>query len=494
MNRRPTLLLVTLTIGGVLCACHDSGPTLDDIAEGPDIDPALLGDDRSLRSNEHDRLVQSLPPELEALDSHLPILTVDGSLDPVAIDASRSPVDVAWTTRLGSDLGFYLRIRPRPYADDVCPPLGTPLAEGAASLDSIDGFPHPLRSYREGSRLATWDLTDPPLVRYQHYYLQGCVVARSTGTFTGEETNTVDVEFVRALPDLRTLASHVFTSGVRKGEVFVWIEDRQALSDVRGDRFGYEIRVSRGETGYDEVHIGDTALNFGSGAIISTGPDFRVPDDGNWYDIDVRINQSRDFPESNYANNDFSMTRRVSVKPAVLVVDRIDVHENCDDRSPGDWQGTWRVTVESRAEWRGASSYFDVDETSYPTTRRPGFFVFGLADAPLDADVTVFFSFEDCDLLTAGCGEEWVEHPFGALLGSDAYQPTGPAAATLTPEHRRTGEVVSVDATGGECGSRPFTAHYRLLDPERAEAEGYVVRCGLDDTNMVSGSGPSVCH
>ena len=494
---KPTLLVATLAVGStLLTACDSSTPTadLDDLTKGPAIDPGLLGDDRAVSRDEQDRLAQSLPPELTPLHGHLPALYVEESLTPMAIDASQSPLDVSWTTPETGDVGFYLRIRPRPFGSDVCPAPGTALAAGSADLDRVDAFPHPLRSYREGSRLAEWDVANPPLSLYQHYYLQGCVVARATGTFTGEETNTVEVEFVRALPDLHPYRTHVYTSGSRKGQVFLWVQDRQARSDIRGDRFGYEIQVTRAESGYDEVFTGDTAFNFGPGAIVTTGPRFAVPDDGNWYDIDVRVNPSRSFPESNYSNNERSLTRRVSVKPAVLVVDRLEVHENCDDRSPGDWQGISRVAVESRAEWRGATNYFDVDETTYPRSGRGGFFAFGLADVPLDANVNVFFAFEDCDVLTAGCGEEWVEHPFGRIFAADEHQPTGEASATLTPEHRRTGAVVPADATGGECGDRPFTAHYRLLEPEEASAAGYAVRCGLDDTNSVAGTGPIVCH
>ena len=388
---------------------------------------------------------------------------------------------------------------PRPFGSDVCPAAGTALAAGAAALDGIDAFPHPLRRYREGipARRSGTSLLHP-LSLYQRYFLQGCVVARATGTFTGEETNTVEVEFVRALPDLHPYIVRVYSSASRRRDrCSSGSQDRQARSDIRGDRFGYEIQVTRAESGYDEILTGDTRFNLGSGALIATGPGFVVPDDGNFYDIDVRINPSRSVPESDYSNNERRLTQRVSIKPAVLVVDRIEVHENCDDRSPGDWQGVLRVDVasDSRRQWRVATTYFDVDETTYPRSGRGGFFAFGLADVPLDATVDIMLAFEDCDVLTAGCGEEWVEHPFGRLFGAVDYERTGEARATLTPEHRRTGAVVTADAAGGGCGDRPFTAHYRLLEPEEASAAGYAVRCGLDDTNTFSATGPpTVCR
>lgn len=495
MLGKPTPMVAALAAGtALLIACDNAAPPvdLDQFTMGPAIDSGLLGDDRLVNSHEQERLAQSLPPELTPLHSHLPLLYVAESLTPVAIDASHSPVDVSWSVPPTSYVGFYLRIRPRPFGPDVCPAAGTSLAAGAAALDGIDAFPHPLRRYREGSRLAAWDVAAPPLTLYQHYYLQGCVVARATGTFTGEETNTVEVEFVRALPDLHPHVVRVYASPPHKGQVFLWIQDRQARSDVRGDRVDYEIQITRAASGYDETFAGDTTLNFGPGAVVTSGPGFVVPDDGNWYDIDVRVNPNRRFPESDYANNDHRLTQRVSIKPAVLVVDRIEVHQNCDDRSPGDWQGIFRVDVESdvRRQWRVATNYFDVDETTYPRSGRGGFFAFGLADVPLDATVDIILAFEDCDVLTAGCGEEWVEHPFGRLLGAVDDQHTGEARATLTLEHRRTGAVVTADASGGRCGDRPFTALYRLLEPAEASAAGYAVRCGLDDTNTFADTGP----
>lgn len=498
-----------ITLGYLFCSallltgCVNSGPTLDDIATGPEIDPNLQGVSNELTENERQRLIDILPDNLQPLHDSLTLLYLDDFVTFTVVEESAGPISIFWNNRgarfaIGYETGLYLRVRNRPFDMHDCPSPGVALADGAAILDTADSFSHTLRRYHEGSSgELLWDLTMPAVTTYDRYYFHGCVI-NSLREFTGEHTNIVEVEVVGALPDL-----YVQSAGITpEREVWAFVISRTYRPDIRGDSFAYEIESSRSGSSAITENVSDTStLNFGVGAFFTTGTALRIPDDGSDYQVTIRINTDRGIVESNYDNNERTITVRATVMPAVLVLDRIHVRENCDARSPGDWQMRLLVRIDDLGkEWRIISNYFDVDDnTDYPTSARAGLFVFGLEHVPQTSWVTVGIGFEDCDVLTAGCGEEWYEHPLGIAFSSEGpYQDTGLATARLSDSGRATGETHSVypPDRGGPCGDRAFTADVRLMEPGQAEAEGYIVDCMLTDRNLFDrpDGSPSVCE
>ena len=294
---------------------------------------------------------------------------------------------------------------------------------------------------------------------------------------------------VRALSDL-----YVMSAGITpEREVWALVGNRQYRPDIRGGSFAYEITSSRSDgAGTPESMNGTSTLNFLEGAFIETGSALRIPDDGEEYRVTISINTDRGIVESNYDNNERTITVRATVMPAILALDRIHVRENCDARSPGDWQMRLSVRTDDK-QWRIISDYFDVDDnTNYPTSDRAGLIVFGLEHVPQTSFVRVDIGFEDCDWLTGGCGEEWWEHPWGVAFSSEGgHQDTGWARVWLGGPHSATGEA----SPGREqCGDMPFTAYWRLMRPGQPEAEGYTVDCMLTDRNRVGGEWSGVCE
>ena len=460
-----TPMVATLAVGtALLTACDNAVPLgdLDQLTTGPTISPGLLGDDRLVNSDEQERLVQSLPPALTPLHSHLPLLYVEESLTPVAIDASQSPVDVSWSIPSTSNVGFYLRIRHRPFGPDVCPAAGTTLAAGAAArrcrrlppspAEISGGFPACRMGPRRAAPVALSALLSagmrpspgppaPSLVRRPTRWTWSssgpCPICTPTSSGSTRRPHGRERYFSgsRTARPGRTSAATGSTTRSRSPA------RRRATT-----------RASRGTPrSTSDPARWSRAVPALWCPMMATGTTSTC--------ASIRVDA---FPEADYANNNRRLTQRVRITPAVLVVDRIDVHENCDDRSPGDWQGVFRVDVESdsRRQWRVSTNYFDVDETTYPRSGRGGFFAFGLADVPLDATVDIMLAFEDCDVLTAGCGEEWVEHPFRAAVRSrrvPAHRRGPGDSDARAPAHRGSGPRRTRPAAGAVTVPSPRT-------------------------------------
>ena len=297
----------------------------------------------------------------------------------------------------------------------------------------------------------------------------------------------VQAEVVNQLPDLVIQNAYIFKSGPRAGQMFILVQDRLFRSDIRGDTLEYEVNARRigGGPPFEASHRGTTSLNTGSGAFIDIpGSDFELPNDGRRYEVTVRINTdlTRPIPESNHENNSETFNWQVN-KPAILVLDRLYVRENCDQRSPGEWHIGGLIFWDSVNEWRfgpvdssGDISYepddiFDTeDDTWYPTNPdQKGIITFRVPHLPTDEPLTVIISFDDCNHFFDGCGEEFKEH-----FGFDAHPSNaGRAEATLTPLNRINGDSVEAVSTGGNCGENAFTMVLRLMNPARAHAEGY---------------------
>jgi len=508
----PRFLLAIPTLFGLL-GCDSKPSQVSDFASGPAIQldrpvaqerPGVLegagGDTRQ-------QLLDTLPPSFQALDEEIASLLVNWSLAPGAVDPSLSPVPIAVRAPPAMNLGIFVRYSNRPLVD--CPAAGTPLAGGIAALDLADRVTSSADSlrqyYADDDFVLDWDLTEPSFEVLGRYYFKGCVVQVATEVFTGTATNQVEVELVNRLPDLYIQSAHVFSGGPRLGTLIVWVQDRAFRSDIRGDSFGYTIESSTG------VSLAGTAtLNPSSGAFIDIdGSDLTLPADGNEHSVTVRINSVigpgralvmpvGGIPESDYSNNSETVTWQANT-PAVAVVERIQVHENCDQRTPGDWLGRLIIASPGR-QWRIILSELDVeDDRSYPTDpARRGLVTFSLDNHPLDRDLSMAIAFEDCDRF--GCGEEWWEFPFGVgVLFTSAMEDTGWAEADLTPVDRAGGDLVDAFPrvpleNRDVCGERPFTATFRLMDPEQARDEGYEVTCGLDSTNTFELGGSNSCR
>jgi hypothetical protein len=506
-------LLVAPTLLG-LVGCDDTPSQESDFASGPAIQLERRIEQESpsvsegVNDNVRPRLLDTLPQGFQAFDDEIAFLWVNGSLAPVAVDRSLSPVPIAVRAPLAMNLGIFLRYSNRPLVD--CPESGTPLADGVAALDLADRVasgPGSLRRYYDDEYFdLDWDLTDRAFEVLGRYYFKGCVVQRAAEVFTGGATNQVEVEIVNRLPDLEILSAHVFSGGPRQGELFIWVQDQAFRSDIRGESFGYRIESSTGV-----ILEGTTTLNTGSWALIDIGGTaLRLPADGNEHTVMVAINvvegpggslamPAGGIPELNYRNNIETVTWQVKT-PAFVVLERIRVHENCDQRTPGDWIGRM-IIVSSGRQWRIVYGELDVEDgRTYPGGRtQRGLATFRLDNHPRDATLRTRIAFEDCDRFQ--CGEEWGEFPFGVGTAfTSAWEDTGWAEARLTPADRAGGAAVEVfpsvpTENRDVCSERPFTATFRLMNPAQARDEGYEVTCALDSTNtFTASSGRSSCQ
>lgn len=287
----------------------------------------------------------------------------------------------------------------------------------------------------------------------------------------------VEAEIVNRLPDLVIHQAYIFTSGPRRGELFIWVRDTEFRSSIIGNTFRYEVVGQRLDGTFNASTAGTATLATGSSAFIDIpGSDFRLPFDGGQYEVTIEINPGpiRDIAESNYENNVETINWQVNI-PAIFAIDSIFVRENCDQRSPGEWALDGLITRDSVNRWpleSASSGYFDTeDNTRYPTDPdQNGLLVFKITNLPLDESLSVAIQFFDCNNLFQGCGEEWREHPFGARR---SYP--GIAESTLTPENRMRGDLIEVNSRDGDCGPHAFTATYRLMNPDQARDEGYEV-------------------
>lgn len=404
-----------------------------------------------------------VPAHLQPLDGHIPLLWVNGATDLTVVAPDSRDVYIRWAVPFSAGQLVYLRIAASPFATGSCPAAGTPRDVGNALLEATDRFSHPLRTEyvtaEAGSHGGTeWNLAAPPLAPGRFYFVQACVMG-SDGRYTGAATNTVSVELVAGLPDL--LVGH---AGVLRttdpGKVYFIVSDRIARSPrvVRGESLDYEVSTPSGSIPpfSGRAPLAPSGLSW----IIS---DFRIPDDGAFHDVIVRINVARIVPETDYANNETTYRFRLRAIPAVVVLDRLMVRENCDGISPGDWRIAVRIAPEGTLPSCRilADDVIDVDDNAvYPLG-----IGFQLVDVPLATGVFVEVHAWDCDRWLAGCGEEAFE-----VGGWDDY--AGMVSVGFTGGDRASGVARMGTSRNGSCGPEAFSASLRYLNRAAADASG----------------------
>jgi hypothetical protein len=417
---------------------------------------------------------------LRPLGDEIPILFIDGNLDSLVAAIRSDPLSIEWLVPppLGDEL--YLRIRNRAFAPDSCPGAGTMADAGDALLAASDGFSHPLRRrypgdlYRIGASLVPWDLGAPPLSAGVSYHVQGCVL--NGGRYSGASTNTVVVELVSALPDLYVKEVRMLR-GSELGRLFIAVDDRNWRESplVRGDSIDYVISGSSHapDSGPStEVTVrgnGTAPLARGAWSWILTD-DFRVPDDGRFYRLDVTVNRERRVPETNYGNNGYYLEDlRTRPHPALFVLERVDVDEDCDGVSRGDWYFNFGLYQAGHCWPFETWPPFDIGDESALDSN----VAVRLNDVDPDALLNMYFQAWDCDGLFAGCGEEFPE-----VGGSSDF--AGEIRRTFSGADRASRRPIDTTARGGTCGGAPYRMRFRYLDTSAPEAVGLRIAASYD--------------
>ena len=434
-----------------------------------------------------------------ALGGEIAVLTVDDRIGLVVIEADDERTVI--TVTLPEPGPIFLRLSDRLIAEDSCPVAGSTASDGVASLNAIDAFDHPIRRVIVPPRnFADLDATDPALTLGQRYYVQACVIDPATSLFTGDGTNVVVIEIASALPDLVISEIRLLgRSADALGRPFIRVTDRNAAMEreVRGDSFNYQLTIRDGGDMVVGRGAGSVDLQASGGAWIIPGTetpadpsdDIRLADDGLPYRIVVSINDSSTgitFPESNHDNNRSTATLSTRPKPLVLGFDRIDVRENCDGVSPGDWlmmlQIEYRPRGGSMQQHRFISNgTTDVDDHTVYTPKQG----FRLIGTDTRTAVAARIGFVDCDI-DALTGFLLPAGPFwstGAIEtscgGEEAYEVggiddlVGWADVTLSGVTAASPATRLATASEEDCGPNPYVVEFKLMTPEQAVTEGY---------------------
>jgi hypothetical protein len=283
--------------------------------------------------------------------------------------------------------------------------------------------------------------------------------------YTDAGTNTVTVELITGLPDLVITNAGVLRR-TDTGKVYFIVADRIPRSPriVRGTTIEYEVSTPSGSV--PTVRTSAPLAPSGLSWIVS---DFRIPDDGAFHDVTIRINMAHAVPETNYDNNVTTYQFRVRATPAVIVVDNLTVRENCDGISPGDWEiavlfpyrsGPRVAPSGTRYCFARSTGRVDVDDnTSYPLN-----IGFEMIDLPQTDGAYVEVWAEDCDSWTAGCGEEFEIGVGGNFAGIASF--------VFNSGDRASGTSQTQTSRDGDCGDDAFTATVRYLDRAAADASG----------------------
>jgi hypothetical protein len=413
-----------------------------------------------------------LPANIRPLGDEIPMLWIDENLDRLVAAPRSEPLMVQWLVPPSMGDELYLRIRDRAFAPDSCPASGTTVDVGDALLAADDRFSHPLRRRWPGDLTAAgltpfpWRVNDPPLSAGALYYVQGCVVNR--GRYSGVSTNTVVVELVSALPDLYVKEVRML-GGRELGRLFVAVDDlnwRESPA-VRGDSIDYRVSgtshapESGPSTGVTVMANGTAPLARGAWSWILT--ESLVPDDGRFYRLTVHVNREREVPETNYTNNGYYLEDlRARPHAALFVIERVEVDEDCDGVSRGDWYFNFGLFQGSHCWPFETWPPFDIGDRSVHDSN----VAVRLADVDPDALLNLYFQAWDCDGLFAGCGEEFPEvggsSDFAGEIRRDFSRADGAASGSIEASSR-----------DGTCGGAPYRVRFRYMDAAAPEAERY---------------------
>jgi len=500
-SRRPwrPFCLVTCVLA---LGCDGSGPGLETWARKPTVDSRLLGRGAAFAGGGRPQLPPHVLGTLQPLGGEAPLLLVNGEAELVVLTPELSG-RTSWTLP-AETAGLYLRLGERPFPASPCPPAASSLEVGAEALEAADGFSHPIRGvYGPGFPFPVLDpRTDPVLSVGTRHFLQGCVIDWTTRLFTGAGTNTVAIDLAVGLPDLRVKDVRVLRTRGQLGRLWIAVDDYNAAleREIRSDTFSYEIVATppAGSPAPALRHRGNSRLAAGGWAWIvpgagtpgDTSGDFRLPDDGRFYDVEVTVNADRAIPETIFDNNTRRARLRTRAQPAVVGIEAIEVRENCDAWSPGDWLLMIEVAHGGSGEAFLTDETMDVDDDRV----YEGPWGFRLRDTDPDVPVRIRLGAVDCDwdspatfLLTDPIGAIWAASSIEAHCGGEEWHEVGGredlagwAQATLTSDDRAAGTTVRVPASEENCGREAFTARFAYLTPEEATARGYRILADFD--------------
>jgi hypothetical protein len=414
-----------------------------------------------------------LPVNLRPLADKIAMLWIDDQLDRLVAAPRSGQLSIRWAVPRSSGDELYLRIGNRAFAPDSCPAAAT-TDVGDALLAATDGFDHPLRRRYPadlnavGAPSLPWSVSEPPLPVGVSYYVQGCVANR--GRYTGESTNTVVVEMVSSLPDLYIKELRML-GGSELGRLFIAVDDLNWRESpiVRGDSIAYALFAnshapdSGSSTGPTLTANGTAPLARGAWSWIVT--DFRVPDDGRFYRVSVRVNPERAVPETDYANNaSYLEDLRTRPHPALFVLERVEVDEDCDGVSRGDWFFNFGLFQGDHCWPFETWPPFDIGDGAAHDSN----IAVRLADVDPDALLNMYFQAWDCDGLFAGCGEEFPE-----AGGSNDF--AGEIRRSFSGADRAGGLSIDASSSRGTCGGEAYRMRFRYMDDAAPEAERYRV-------------------
>ena len=324
----------------------------------------------------------------------LQFLVVDGKLD---VNGSAGPVTITvggtatvnWKTITTlpspppvTPTGVHLLVHNAPMPADNC--AQTPPATGSPDSGYKPGAP---------GGAHTLSLTNPYYVPGTTYYVKGCIFNQDmlgVRTYTGFETNTVGVRYEAVVqkPDLTVSDMHlegnrvVFT--VKNSGNGVKLPTSANLGGlpprIKYKPIQYEIRtvktLSRNPLRLQVGTFKGKSEALGK-AILAPGQTMTLKHNINVsltpdHRVHVCINQPRIDFESNYLNNCLTKTvsdlERTSYDVNVAIVN-IEVHDDGDNVSPGDWNIAFAKARATRDEVHVASNPQQVNWPSVNGTR-----------------------------------------------------------------------------------------------------------------------------
>jgi len=493
------LVSIFLLFWGILLLYTFFTPTADAKKDKfPDlkIDKGKIGNVEPIERDEFEKIIKNLPPkDIKLLDDHVPLLFINNSMGPVAVSKDSESVRMEWATVVPIS-GIQIRVRNSPFTAP-CPANGTAMDRGIDDLNAADGFASPDKikgPFRYGTYILHID--DPSYRTGISYYFQGCEIRGDAfdndpvATFTGEGTNIVQMNIVGALPDLVVTDIQSLTSRSDMGRLWIKVDDlnRESEPEILGTEFDYVITAKATGLGSSSRITSSGRYNLprevwgwmlpGAETPGDPSDDFRLPDNGRFYNVRVWINQDRTVPETRYTNNSFEKRLKARGKKLWVILDRIHVRDDCDRISPGDWIILFGALQGRSNEVRGkhpSDGSMDVDSGETKNIKM-GLPLTVVDDLPIEIAIAA----EDCDMdgpiaflipvpivwglaigswaVTCG-GEEWNE------LSGPNHDFTGWGNLRLSPEEWQSDREFEITTVNGDCGRSAFTATIRIERP-----------------------------